>query len=129
MKFDDRGREVLSQVPVAVPLGVSVPETLEQKMLRFERQRQLARHWELSNYNDSDFSYLDDLDDLTMEDFDEFEEGKSTSFEGINGTTDVGTSLPSARVASDGVSDEASNGGQTTSSEHNSQGSNEGASQ
>ena len=76
--LDDQGYTILDPCPVAVPLTATLPETLEQKMRRFQRAKEQLRQWELSQVEKTiDDDVLESVNDTYFydEDFnDDFDE-------------------------------------------------------
>lgn len=67
-EFDDRGLVKLDNTPMAIPAGLSIPESLDMKLARLFREdhfrRSLAAE-DLETFEESqDFGFLDDDDDI-----------------------------------------------------------------
>lgn len=68
-KYDEEGREIMDPTPVAIPAGFKPPETIEEKILRLVRAREIQAQLEaqgLETFEDAeDFDVDDDFDPAT----------------------------------------------------------------
>lgn len=83
--LDERGREIPDPTPIALPLGMGIPETLAQQIQRMVKS-ELSRQAEAQGHDS-----FEDADDFDVGDDDELRspyELSDENFEDVNGSDD-----------------------------------------
>lgn len=67
-KFNDKGHEILDPTPIALPVGMSKPESLESKMRRFIRTEfsRQAQDQGMESFDEANDFDMDDEADLPL---------------------------------------------------------------
>lgn len=110
--LDDQGYTILDPNPIAVPLTAKLPETLETKMRRFERAKELMRQWEL---NQAETKLEDEMKSVLAEkagdffyDDDDFDEPTLFNPDELNISPDKSPEPVSQPTADEGIDANAS---------------------